>query len=812
MLAQARAQLTRERLVRAGLVLALCAGVAGATFGAGYRSSHAVLGDGSAYVQKGHTIVHVNAENRDPDALAAEELATGKQQLEVVQVSPDSVYVVNHDTGEVSRLPTDSMKPQQVDQRSDAKGKLHVVAGGGSTYLVDAKNGSLAQLDDRSGARKAQVTTPEKIDQVVVDGNGAAWALSKAAGVLYAVRGGEVRSTIRVAGVNDDAQLTLAGGRPMVFQPRAGIAGMYNEQGLVRRIDLPGEGTARVAAPGADATVLAIVYPRTGELAVVNFATGSVDRTRMPGRDGSRLGPPVVSHGRVYVPDYQRHHVVIVTLNPLRQSRFVAVDGDSFTFEVFTRDGRVWVNDPYAKTMLAFNADGQPTEIDKGTGNGIRPEDSPDAQSKPATAPLPRPEQRPVPGAAQPKPGGPGNQPAKLVNVPNVVGMDKTRACDALTRAGLDCALVARPDGNANTGEVLQTDPPAGSKLAEGRKVTVVYQGPAQVPNVVGMASDQACRALQNARLNCSQNVGGPPAPDPGKLNVVSSQQPAAGAPVSTGSNVTVTFPTTIAVPNLVGSVAGNACTTLQAYQLGCTLVDRGACTPLGQVADQSPAAGVGLAPNQPVTVGHCGSVGVPAITGADPNAACAALQAASLVCQPNGREASPQVNVVHAQSVAPGTVVPAGTPVGYAYASVGPVALLRYKAPGARRANFLTPGGGPPDPSWSSQSSLGSVYAAGEGGVDGLVPIYFQECVSTSCGEPGEWYYTQTAGPQPTPGWVQRGVAFMAFSQPVPGSRPLMALRGSGHPWVWAVQGSWEEQYFISNGWREQFAVCYIW
>src|SRR5688572_29213361 len=110
----------RDQVLRVVLVLALLAGVTAAAFGIGYRASDAVLGDGSAYVQKGHTIAHVNAESGRSDAEAARDLATGRQRLEVVQVRPGEVYVVNNATGEVWRLPTDTLHAGRVDGATPA--------------------------------------------------------------------------------------------------------------------------------------------------------------------------------------------------------------------------------------------------------------------------------------------------------------------------------------------------------------------------------------------------------------------------------------------------------------------------------------------------------------------------------------------------------------------------------------------------------------------------------------------------------------------------------------------------------------------
>src|SRR5262245_21211777 len=203
----------RDQAIRVALVLALLGGVTAAAFGIGYRSSDAVLGDGSAYVQKGHTVAHVNAESGKSDAEAARDLATGRQRLEVVQVRPGEVYVVNNATGEVWRLPTDTMQAGRVDgvpatgagadnppqspgpqgeSSAAPRSRSELVAGGGAAFLHDPDSGKLSRLD---GQRAVPVTTPARIDAVVVDASGTAWALSKADGVLYEVVGTSVRGS-----------------------------------------------------------------------------------------------------------------------------------------------------------------------------------------------------------------------------------------------------------------------------------------------------------------------------------------------------------------------------------------------------------------------------------------------------------------------------------------------------------------------------------------------------------------------------------------------------------------------------------------
>ena len=65
----------RSKLTRVALAGALVASVLVVSFGTGYRASQAVLDDGSAWLVKGRTVAHVNAETGRTDAEVARDLA-----------------------------------------------------------------------------------------------------------------------------------------------------------------------------------------------------------------------------------------------------------------------------------------------------------------------------------------------------------------------------------------------------------------------------------------------------------------------------------------------------------------------------------------------------------------------------------------------------------------------------------------------------------------------------------------------------------------------------------------------------------------
>lgn len=790
-----RVRLRRDPLVRVALVATLLAAVSAAAFGAGYRGSRAVLDDGSAYVQKGHTVVHVNAESGQADAQAARDLATGTQRLEIVQVRPGVVYVVNNETDQVWQLPTDTMRPEQVPATppagaappaggappgggappaggpaspapgtppvggSPTPGQTQLVAGGQVAYLLDTARGTLALLD---GRRSSPVALPARVDEVVVDGSGTAWALSRAEGTLFTVDGTQLRDRTTVAAPGEAVRLTLAGDKPIVYVPDRHGEGLARMLGPGVRhpeiaVTAAPDGALRIARPGADAPVLVTLDQRDDTVTTVDFRTGEEQHLALQGRGGSRsYGRPVLAREHIYVPDFTRRQVVVLELKPLRQIRAVPVPGPGGTFDVFARDGRVWVNDPYARTLLSFDR-AQWRDADKGPGNAVVDGGStsppPPSVAPPPPAPTTTPgrTQRPPRSPAPPRPTS--SAPPRLIDVPDVRGVDNTAACARITAAGLRCAPPAttRQPG-CETGLALNSNPAAGSKVRAGTQVTVVLCGPTAVPGpLLGIHVDPACRTVELAGLVCARHDGGPAA-SPAQVGVVSRQDPAPGTQVANRSTVNLWYFTGVRVPQ---------------------------------------------------------------ITGVSPDQACAALQGQGLQCAPNPNEVTWEANVVHGQSIAPGTPVAVGTAVGYVYQDNAPMDLHRWKMVGVE-VRYLSPccvAAPPPGERWDQQPDMGGVYSPNANEVPGLRVIYQHRCVRNCVmNRPVAYYYS----PSPTPPngrWRLDIAAFSCFAGQPAGTAPLYAMyNNTTDAWAFAVQNSGEWNVHWSAGYRPSGGpLCHI-
>ena len=152
--------------------------------------------------------------------------------------------------------------------------------------------------------------------------------------------------------------------------------------------------------------------------------------------------------------------------------------------------------------------------------------------------------------------------------IPGVLGDPLAQAKSTITAAHLSIGRVARqPSTLYTSGQVINTDPSAGTQLPVGTKVDVfVSSGPPKVivPDVTTDTQGQAKAALTSAGF--SVNVT-PQTSSTATAGTVINQSPTGGTQQPQGSTITIVVakaPTTATVPNVHGQPAASATTTLQ--------------------------------------------------------------------------------------------------------------------------------------------------------------------------------------------------------------------------------------------------------
>jgi beta-lactam-binding protein with PASTA domain/tRNA A-37 threonylcarbamoyl transferase component Bud32 len=197
---------------------------------------------------------------------------------------------------------------------------------------------------------------------------------------------------------------------------------------------------------------------------------------------------------------------------------------------------------------------------------------------------------------------GPGT-----IVVPDVTGQRAKQARNTLEDKGFRVREDQRPSNRVRAGLAIGTEPPAGTELERGSRVTLVISIGArlvQVPSVIGQQQDLAESAIRGEGLIPDVEQRDSDEPE----GQVIAQDPAAGSTVKKHTTVTVVVSTgagSAIVPNVVGESKDQARADLKDAGLSVRIVKRMTSDPNedGQVLDQSPVAGTRLRRGEFVTV-----------------------------------------------------------------------------------------------------------------------------------------------------------------------------------------------------------------
>jgi beta-lactam-binding protein with PASTA domain/tRNA A-37 threonylcarbamoyl transferase component Bud32 len=222
--------------------------------------------------------------------------------------------------------------------------------------------------------------------------------------------------------------------------------------------------------------------------------------------------------------------------------------------------------------------------------------------------------------------------------VPSVAGQTVAAATQTLQSENLSVGSTSRvTSGTITKGEVIATDPKAGSKVAKNGHVDLVVSAgktvtTVTVPPVVGQQFTAAGETLTNAGLSFKPKYVTSNKP-PGQ---VIAQSPAGGAstPSTTVVKLTVSSSqSTISVPNVVGFSQTNAGSTITSNNLtvGSQTSSCSQSVATGNIASQSPAASTQVQSGTPINLvvsnGPC-SATVPDVIQETQSAASSAISA----------------------------------------------------------------------------------------------------------------------------------------------------------------------------------------
>ncbi len=184
----------------------------------------------------------------------------------------------------------------------------------------------------------------------------------------------------------------------------------------------------------------------------------------------------------------------------------------------------------------------------------------------------------------------------QVADVPNVVGEGSDAAQRTLKDAGFKVAVKEKESSFEEEGRVIGQAPEGGASKEVGSEVTItVGTGPeaVQVPELYGNNPDQAAVILEEVDLVLGEQTEAPSNEVP--EGQIIEHQPAAGAAVEPGSEVSVTVssgPELRPVPNVVGLPAEQARAELWNAYFASTVVTVPSDKPEGTVVSTDPPAG----------------------------------------------------------------------------------------------------------------------------------------------------------------------------------------------------------------------------
>ncbi|WP_286205404.1 Stk1 family PASTA domain-containing Ser/Thr kinase [Corynebacterium afermentans] len=177
----------------------------------------------------------------------------------------------------------------------------------------------------------------------------------------------------------------------------------------------------------------------------------------------------------------------------------------------------------------------------------------------------------------------------EMVPVPELVDMPRNDAVRELEHLGFEVSVTEEPSPEIKRGNVISTNPAAGSELKRGTQITLTVSTGKEmtdVPDVTNLTAEEAIEELKKAGLELNPNVRRESC-DSIEEGVITSQQPAGGTQIAKGSRIAITVssgPEMVQVPSLVGLNVEQATATLSSLQLRSTVTSVDSIKPEGQV------------------------------------------------------------------------------------------------------------------------------------------------------------------------------------------------------------------------------------
>ncbi|MFJ4578288.1 PKD domain-containing protein [Streptomyces echinatus] len=361
------------------------------------------------------------------EVAAQVKVSSGGRGLEVVQQGAHA-YAVDTEEGALRRVDgaTFAVTPALASGTPgarpipDAREGLRAFASPDHLYAVDVEHGVFTEADAHTLARRGALqplAADADAQSTVLDDTGTLWALDARTGDVDIIGAGR-HTTRRHASTPGPGRLVLAGGSPVLVDLTRRTASLLRPDSGEAASTVPlelREGD-EVTVSGSPGSPRVYVISR-GVLTICEFRSTSCGSSVQLGDSGQGFGQAVETGGRLFVPNYRTGKVWIVDLAGTRVVAQPRVITPTTRFQLLTRDGVVFFNDPVSERAGVVRLDGEvvkvakydPARPDKGV---VRPDvpqddkqnrnnkDDRDGEAKPEPSATPLPPD-PLPGPSQ---------------------------------------------------------------------------------------------------------------------------------------------------------------------------------------------------------------------------------------------------------------------------------------------------------------------------------------------------------------------------------------------------------------------------
>ncbi|WP_370973489.1 PKD domain-containing protein [Amycolatopsis sp. cg9] len=363
----------RRRSTKAGLLGLASAlavgGIAAAGAGRGYPEQDVRLLSGSAWLASANVGQLTLLDGPSAEVSAQVQVATPGHALDVVQQG-STAYAVDRTAGTVRRVDGATYDPTPPVAPIDAaRGGLTAFAGRTTLYTLDTQRGLIAAADPNTLAPRGDplpLAAKLAAGTAALDDADRLWTLDDATGDLSRIADGK-RTTHRQFTRPGHNLLTVANGNPVVVNPAertaTAVDAASGETTGTIPLDLRPDDALQISgSPHGDR--LYVVASR-GVLDICDLAAATCDTTVPLDAATRRLGAAVEAGERLFVPDYTTGQVYIVDLAHPAVIAKTQVLTPPTTFQLLTRDGIVFFNDPATERAGVIHLDGTVRDVAK---------------------------------------------------------------------------------------------------------------------------------------------------------------------------------------------------------------------------------------------------------------------------------------------------------------------------------------------------------------------------------------------------------------------------------------------------------------